>query len=214
MYAINHAATALLLKRRFPQARLWPLLVSVQAVELLWCALVWAGIEHVSFRDHRLALDFLPYSHSLGSGAVLGLLAAFIYRAPRSAQIAVALGVLSHVLLDVLHHEPDIALLPLPGGPRLGLSLMDSPVLDLVVETGFGVLCWRVYRGSKALLVGILLFNLANLPTMLQLGFLTGLVADHPSLLPGFILAQIVATWVFVAWAASKTDVASARART
>lgn len=35
MYAISHAATALILKRRYPSVGLWPLLVAVQAVELL-----------------------------------------------------------------------------------------------------------------------------------------------------------------------------------
>jgi hypothetical protein len=36
MFAVDHAATALLIKRRFPAVPMTPLLVSVQAMELAW----------------------------------------------------------------------------------------------------------------------------------------------------------------------------------
>jgi len=203
MYAISHAASALVLKRRFPSVPLWPLLVSVQLVELLWCTLVWEGVERVSFYQHHVSLDFLPYSHSVGSGLLLAIVAlALLWRAPPRMQLAVAfaLGVASHVLLDVVQHQPDIQLLPVPGGPRLGLRLMDVPLLNLAVEIGFGVFCWRVYGGRRRMLAGIVLFNLANLPAMLQLPAVVAPIEARPALLPALILAQIVVTWVFVAW--------------
>jgi hypothetical protein len=49
MYAIAHASTALILTRRFRVRSLWPLLVGVQAIELLWVVFVYAGIEHVRY---------------------------------------------------------------------------------------------------------------------------------------------------------------------
>jgi hypothetical protein len=36
-------ATALALKRRYPEAPIWPLLSSVQLVELLWIGFTFAG---------------------------------------------------------------------------------------------------------------------------------------------------------------------------
>jgi hypothetical protein len=39
MFAIDHAATALLVKRRYPSVPMTPLLVSVQAMELAWVGL-------------------------------------------------------------------------------------------------------------------------------------------------------------------------------
>jgi hypothetical protein len=36
MFAVDHAATALLLKRRYPSVPMAPLLISVQAMELAW----------------------------------------------------------------------------------------------------------------------------------------------------------------------------------
>jgi hypothetical protein len=36
MFAINHAATALVIKKKYPQAPMGLLLISVQLTELLW----------------------------------------------------------------------------------------------------------------------------------------------------------------------------------
>ena len=48
MFAADHAATALLVKRRFPSAPLAPLLVSVQAMEFAWVALNYLGVERTT----------------------------------------------------------------------------------------------------------------------------------------------------------------------
>jgi hypothetical protein len=45
MFAVDHALTALVIKRRYPTVPLALLLVSVQAMELAWVALNYAGIE-------------------------------------------------------------------------------------------------------------------------------------------------------------------------
>ncbi len=45
MFAINHAAAALVLKRRFPAVRMIILLLAAQAVELIWVALNLIGVE-------------------------------------------------------------------------------------------------------------------------------------------------------------------------
>ena len=39
MFAVDHAAAALLLKRRYPSVPMTPLLISVQAMELMWVGL-------------------------------------------------------------------------------------------------------------------------------------------------------------------------------
>ena len=48
MFAVDHSATALLIKRRFPSVSMTPLLVSVQAMELAWVVLNYLGIEHTT----------------------------------------------------------------------------------------------------------------------------------------------------------------------
>ena len=78
MFAIDHAATALLVKRRFPSAPMMPLLLSVQAMELAWVILNYLGIERTttestvrSVADIHLA--YMPYSHSVGTALVAAL---------------------------------------------------------------------------------------------------------------------------------------------
>ena len=46
MFAINHAATALVIKKTYPQAPLPLLLIAVHLVELLWVALNYLGIQY------------------------------------------------------------------------------------------------------------------------------------------------------------------------
>lgn len=116
-----------------------------------------------------------------------------------------ALGIFSHIVLDIIQHEPNIALLPMAWGPRLGLNLQGYPVLDFIVELVFCIACWRIFRGSRGLLIGIVIFNLLNIPLMFPLpGSLTPIV-EHPAILPTTILIQVVATWLLVWWLGRRT---------
>jgi hypothetical protein len=51
MFAINHAATALIFKRRFEDVSLVALLLSVQAMEFAWVALNYVGRSSAPRRD-------------------------------------------------------------------------------------------------------------------------------------------------------------------
>jgi hypothetical protein len=160
------------------------------------------GIEHARVTPDSVHLDFLPYSHSIATGLLLAALAWGMGRSARRSTLgaAIALGILSHILLDIIHHEPNIALLPMAWGPRLGLDLQAYPILDFVVELAFCVACWKLFGGSRALLIAIVIFNLLNIPLMMPAaGSLAPLVAD-PMWLPSLILVQIVATWFVVWW--------------
>lgn len=214
MYAITHASTALILSRRFSVRPGWPLLVSVQAIELLWVVFVWAGIEHVRYTADAVHLDFLPYSHSLATTAAVALLGWLFYRYGRrqpALAAAVALGVISHVALDFIHHEPDIALLPMAGGPRFGLNLQGWALADLIVEVLFGVVCWFIFGGSRALLIAIVALNLANIPLMFPRPGTGTMLAEHPAVLPTVILVQILLTWLGVWYFARRNAVAAPR---
>ncbi len=199
-YAIAHASTALLIKRRFPRVGLWPLLIAVQFVELLWVLFSYLGIEHAQVTPNAVHLDFIPYSHSIGTGLLLAGLAIAFGRAGRRTAVgtAVALGVLSHVVLDIIQHEPNIALLPMAWGPRIGFNLQAIPLLDFVVELLFCIACWKVFGGTRGLLIGIVLFNLINLPLMFPPNGTFANLAARPAELPTVILLDIVATWLVI----------------
>jgi hypothetical protein len=68
MFAIGHAATALLVKRRFPRAPMLWLLLSVQLMEMLWVVFNFLGLERSATEStvksvSDIHLVFMPYSH-------------------------------------------------------------------------------------------------------------------------------------------------------
>lgn len=206
MFAMDHAATALLLARRYPRVPMPALLLSVQLMELVWVALDLLGIERSSAdaSAHTVAnihLSYMPYSHSvatMGGAALLAAGVAWTVTRRRDLAAAMGLGIVSHLALDVLVHAPDLTLAPGLPSPRLGLGLYSgAPWAAFVVEVAYGVLCWRIFRGSRALLAVIVSFNLAN--ASMFFAALPGpeeLLPDRPLLLPLLVLAQIAATLV------------------
>jgi membrane-bound metal-dependent hydrolase YbcI (DUF457 family) len=208
MFAIDHSATALLIKRRFPSVSMTPLLVSVQAMELAWVALNYLGIEQTttdatvrSVAD--IHLTYIPYSHSVATVTIAALVAWWaIERGLGRPALgrAVAIGIVSHLVLDVATHAPDIALWP--GSPFEGVGLglySGAPSVAFVVELAYGVMCWWIYRGSRALLWVVVAGNLADLSF-----FFPGIpgpeqfLAGRPMLVVTLILGQIVTMLVLV----------------
>lgn len=204
MFAIGHASTALLVKRRFPQASILWLLLSVQLMEFLWVLFNYIGLERTTTEStvrsvSDIHLAYMPYSHSIASGLLLGFLA-WVVTAKALRQpilgLAVAAGVISHLLLDLLTHAPDIAIAPGILEPKFGLGLYGAvPLLAFFAETFYGILCWWIYRGGRALLVVIMLFNLGDL-SLLSAG-VPGpekYFAGRPMLLVTVIAVQIALT--------------------
>jgi len=221
MFAVDHAATALLVKRRYPSARLAPILVSVQAMELGWVALNYLGVERTTTDAvvHSVAdihLAYMPYSHSVGTAIGAAVLAwRLLEKGFGRAALgrAVGIGIVSHLILDLATHGRDIVLWPGLSTPRLGLGLYEAaPVAAFVVEFIYGIVCWYVYRGGLGLLTLICLGNLANL------SFLSPAIpgpeeylAGRPLLLVTVIFVQIVVTLVLVGMLAPDDPASTAR---
>ena len=211
MFAIDHAATALLLKRRYPMVPLVPLLLSVQAMELAWVLLNYLGIERTTTEPvvryvGDIHLAYIPYSHSVLTviaAAIVVWIAGAIAGNSRLGMV-IGLGILSHLVLDLLTHNGDIALGPYAGAPKYGTFLYGRyPLVAFLVELGYGIVCWRVFRGSKALLAIIIGFNVANISLFFRA--IPGpekLLAGRPLVLVTVILAQIVVTQWAVWWVA------------
>ena len=207
MFAINHAATALVVKKTYPQAPLPLLLISVQLVELLWVALNYLGIEYSTTEATvssllDVHLSHMPYSHSIVSTIIIAGTAWFaIKRWLGSATIAkaAAIAIASHVVLDLLTHSQDIALVPFIGVEKLGMGLYAIPFAAFIAETLYGFFCWWLYRGSKLLLATIIAFNLGNF-TFLSTAVIgpEALLAGRPQLLTTVVLVQIVVTLTMV----------------
>ena len=97
-------------------------------------------------------------------------------------------------------HAQDIVLWPGSTLPALGLGLYDrAPMWGFALEMVYGVICWRVYRGSRSLLAMIVLGNLANIT--LFSAAIPGpeqYLAGHPLMVVTVIFVQIVATLALI----------------
>ena len=207
MFAINHAATALVIKKRYPAVPLVWLLVSVQFVEILWVLLNFLGVERTSTDAtvntvSEIHLEYMPFSHSLASSLLFACVAWFIVAhvdKHRTAAIAVAIGVLSHIILDVFTHTRDISVFPFLLDEKVGVGLYAIPMAAFFVETAYGLLCWWIFRGSKTLLATIIVFNIANISFFsVALKGPEVRIANHPTWLVSAVAVQIVVTLILV----------------
>ena len=139
---LGHFALGLGAKRWVPTVSLGALFLACQWADLLWPTLVMSGVESFAIRPGITAvtpLDFehYPYSHSLLALLVWGLLLGLLYRAltraPRRSAAVLAALVVSHWVLDVIVHRPDLPLMPAIG-PRIGLGLWNSLPATLALE--------------------------------------------------------------------------------
>jgi hypothetical protein len=214
MFAVDHAATALILRRRYPSVALACLLVSVQAMELAWVALNYSGVERtVADPQVRSVVDihlaYMPFSHSVATAVAAALGAFWLiargFNRPDIGQ-AVGVGIVSHLVLDLLTHARDIALAP-GVGIMLGSGLYGRmPLVAFAIELGFGILCWWVYvrgRMRQTAWRGLLAFVVIG--NVLNLSFLSPaidgpetLLSGRPGLVVTVVFLQIVATLTLV----------------
>lgn len=156
---LGHFALGFAAKRVAPAVSLGTLFLACQLADLIWPTLVLLGIEVVEITPGATAVTPLtfvsyPYSHSLvallvWAAAVSGLY--WIVRRGGIVTLAVTGGlVLSHWVLDVITHAPDMPV-TLRGDTRIGLGLWESLPATLVVESLlFASGVWLYVRATTA----------------------------------------------------------------
>ncbi len=151
MFAVDHAATALLIKRRFPSVSLTPMLVSVQAMELAWVGFNYLGIERTTTAETvrsvaDIHLAYMPYSHSVATAVGAALLAWLVVEKGFGRAFlgrAVGLGIVSHLILDLVTHASRHRALAGSGGPQLGLGLYAAaPMVGVLRRDDVWAFCW------------------------------------------------------------------------
>jgi hypothetical protein len=155
---IGHFALGFAAKRATPHVSLVALFVAAQLADLLWPFFLLAGWEQVRPEPGNnpfLLLDFVSYplSHSLLMLVIWGVVVGFVYQkstgASSAAFVCLAVLVVSHWVLDVATHRPDMPVYP--GGPKVGLGLWNYPRATLVIEGAMFVAGLAVYlRATRA----------------------------------------------------------------
>jgi membrane-bound metal-dependent hydrolase YbcI (DUF457 family) len=157
---IGHFAMGLGAKKFAPGVSLGILFLACQLADLIWPNLVLAGVETLAIEPGNTAitpLNFLhyPWSHSLVALSLWSVLFAGLYlllqRSGVRAAIVIALLVLSHWVLDVLTHRPDVPV-TLSDSSAIGLGLWNHPFIAVTFELLlFGVGTWLYVRQTKPL---------------------------------------------------------------
>jgi len=202
---LGHYAFGLAAKRVAPTVSLGTLFLAVQLADELWPLLLLLGLEHVRVAPgatRMTPLDFYDYpiSHSLlalvGWGLGLGALHFAQRRNWRAAGILAA-GVVSHWVLDVLVHRPDMPVLP--QGPRVGLGLWNSVGATVALELGFYAAGLAIYTATTRPVDRTGRFALWALVLLLVVVW-AGAVAGPPPANERALAFSALALWLVVPW--------------
>jgi hypothetical protein len=192
-------------KRPAPRTSLGTMFFAAQFLDLLWPLLVLVGIEHVEIRPGITevnALDFVSYpiSHSLLMAIVWATVFAFVYSL-RTNYLRGArwlwLLVVSHWVLDVVVHRPDLPLYP-GSSIEFGLGMWNSLAGSIVVEGVLFTLGVIVYvrttapqnRTGTYALLGLILFLIAT--------YIASVLSAPPSTTA--VATSALSMWLLVAW--------------
>jgi hypothetical protein len=170
---IGHYGVGLGLKKIAPKIPLWLLFLATNFIDLLWPVLLLLGLEKVEIvvgitKVTPLNFLYYPFSHSLV--AVLGwsLLFGILYFAKTrfvKESVVLGLAVLSHWILDLIVHRPD---LPLAFSQKTfyGFGLWNYEVLTIILELAILFVGLYLYlhsvnfanRSGKYILGGLIVF--------------------------------------------------------
>jgi hypothetical protein len=179
---IGHYSISMAARAAKPRLPLWAFVAAAQALDILWCVFIMAGLERVEADTNvteGLAFTFYPYSHSLAGALVWAALAWAIGRRVlrtdnRSAALLGAV-VLSHWFLDLIVHRADLPLWP-GGAQKLGLGMWNLPMVELALEillfAAAGLLLLSVFRRearARWKLAAFLLFGILFMIAMRQM---------------------------------------------
>ena len=203
---IGHIAVGLAAKRAAPRTSLGTLAASVQFSDLLWpifLLLGWEQVRIVPGMTEVTPLDFVSYplSHSLLADTGWASLFAGLYlirkRYPNGAFVIWAC-VMSHWILDVLSHGPDMPLYP-GGRVFIGLGLWHSLPGTLLVEGAMFAAGVAIYLRSTRTKdkTGVIAFW--ALMIVLLVFYFVNILGPPPPSLKELKIGALCA-WLFVPW--------------
>ena len=152
------------------------LFIAAQLVDWVFFTFAIFGIEQLRIVPGITAMNpydlvFMPYSHSLLAAAGWALVFGVVVGVVLRNMVAAAWGaivVLSHWLLDLLVHRPDLTIAG--GEDKYGLGLWNTPHIEMPLEIGLVLLAYWLYISRTKgpvippliLLAAMLLFQAIN----------------------------------------------------
>ena len=204
---VGHFGIGFGAKAAAPRTSLGSLFFAAQFIDLLWPTLLLIGLERVEISPgitRVTPLDFIDYpiSHSLLAVLIWGVLfggAYFLLRRNIRGAVVCGIAVLSHWVLDLLVHRPDLPLAPWSSS-RVGLGLWNSTVATLAVELAIFAVGILVYIRTTTATDRKGTFGLWALVAFLLLAYVGNIFGEPPPNITA--LAWVGQTqWLLVIWA-------------
>jgi len=201
---IGHYALGFAAKRLAPRTSLGTLFAAPTLADLLWPVFLLLGWEQARVVPGpnpflNLWLDSIPVSHSLVALIAWGLLFGYLYRKRTGyarGALVVGLLVVSHWVLDVVTHRPDMPLYP--GSVTVGLGLWNSVAGTLLVEGAMFVAGVAIYAGVTRARDGIGRYGFWTLVVVLAGSYVSSLFAPPPQNMTALATFAIIFGWLFV----------------
>jgi membrane-bound metal-dependent hydrolase YbcI (DUF457 family) len=204
---IGHFGVGFGAKPLAPRVSLGTLFFAAQFVDLLWPMLLLLGFERVRVDPEAtvvtpLAFDHYPISHSLLMTLFWALLVGtgyFLLRKNRTGAVVLGGLVLSHWVLDLFMHRPDLPLYP-GAATEVGLNAWSSLPLTLAIEIPLFALGVWLYTRSTSPRDAMGRWGLVGLVTFLLVVYASNLFGPPP---PSALAIAWVgqAQWLIVLWA-------------
>lgn len=203
---IGHLGVACAGKPAAPRVSLGVLFVAALLPDLVLPVLVLAGIEQVRVvpdAARLVPLEFsYPYSHSLAAvtlWAAVGGVLYYLFTRDRRGATVVGVVIVSHWVLDLVSHTPDLLLVP-GLDTRVGLGLWRSLAATVLVEGGLfvgGVWIYLRTTRPRNRIGSVAMWCLVVFLAVLYVANLTG--PPPPS---GTAFATVgLASWLLALWA-------------
>lgn len=204
---IGHFGVGLAAKKIDSKPSLGTLFIASQFIDLLWPIFLLFGIEKVQIEPGNTAmtpLNFIsyPYSHSLFGVLVWAILFGVIYyMLKKNFRTSLLLGllVLSHWILDLFTHRPDLQLLPWSDF-KMGFGLWNSVALTIIVEGFIFILGVYFYLSATKPENKKGSYGLWSLLIFLTLIYVMNIVGTPPTETNGIAIVGLF-QWLLVAWA-------------
>lgn len=140
---IGHYAPAFAAATSPKSPRLAALFVAAQLVDIAFFSFLILGVEKMRMLPgatvmNAMDLYDMPWTHSLAGAIGWGALFAIAVKALRGSWTAGLIGgavVVSHWLIDLLVHRPDLTLAGSP--PKFGFGLWNHPWIEIPLEFAF-----------------------------------------------------------------------------
>ena len=139
---IGHYAVALALRKVDKNTSLGLLFLAVQLADIIFFPLVLLGVERFAIIENftdstHFELIYMPYSHSLFSTlmatTVVYFIIRFVLRQNKLTALVVGIAILSHWILDLIVHTPDLPLFA-DTSYKFGFGLWHSALATYILE--------------------------------------------------------------------------------